>query len=204
MVRIIAQTLSLMKQFLLLTLFALALFAHGQNTLDWDGKYQLRLSDFQSPATQIGNTTIYSLHSGSGINFAYAMTNAEFMFTKNFNSRVTCSFNRAAASLVAPDSAMALELVGFARYEFDLSELYASKLRKKIYEEKGAFSDATFFKPLFDENQEELAERHTIAGRESDLGRNKEKLDELHQEVLKEIEQLSDFCKDCKSPKKKK
>ncbi len=193
-----------MKHFLLLALFTLALFANGQNTLDWDGKYQLQLADFQSSSTQIGNTTIYSLHSGSGIDFAYTMTNAEFMFTKNFNSRVTCSFNRDAASLVAPDSTMALDLVSFARYEFDLSELYARKLRKKIYEEKGAFSDAAFFKPLFDENQDELAERHTIAGRESDIGRNKEILIELHQEVLKEIEQLSDFCKDCKPPKKKK
>ena len=80
-----------MKQFLLLALFTLALFAHGQNTFEWNGTYQIQLTDFQSPATQIGNTTIYSLHSGSGIDFAYVMTNAEFMFTKNFNSRVTCS-----------------------------------------------------------------------------------------------------------------
>jgi hypothetical protein len=194
----------MMKQSLLFAFLTLATFASGQNTFDWDGKYKLQLSDFQSPSTQIGNTTIYSLHAGSCIDFAYYMTSAEFMFTKNFNSKVSCTFNREAASLVAPDSATAFELLAFARYEFDLCELYARKLRKQIFEEKGAFSDPSFFKPLFDENQEELNERHTLAGRESDLGRNKEKLAELHREVLNEIAQLSDFCKDCKPPKKKK
>jgi hypothetical protein len=132
------------------------------------------------------------------------MTNAEFMFTKNFNSKVSCAFNRNAASLIAPDTATAYDLVNFARYEFDLSELYARKLRKSIYDEKGAFSDATFFKPLFDENQKELNNRHALAGKECDLGRNKEILEKLHQQVLNEVEQLSDFCKECKPPKKKK
>ncbi len=126
------------------------------------------------------------------------------MFTKNFNSKVNCTFNRDAASLVAPDSLTAMDLLDFARFEFDLSELYARKFRKKIYEEKGAFSEASFFRPLYDKIQQEFTERHTIAGQESDLGRNKEKLNELHQAVLKEIEQLSDFCKLCKPPKKKK
>ena len=192
-----------MKQTMLLAALILALFARGQNTIDWDGTYQLQLSDFQSTSTRIGNVNVYSLHTASSIEFAYAMTSAEFMFTKNFNSKVSCSFKRDAASLIAPDSATALDLLAFARYEFDLSELYARKLRKSIFEKKGAFSDPAFFKPLFDENQGEFSERHAIAGNESDIGRNKEKLAELHREVLSEIEKLADFCKGCKPPKKK-
>lgn len=192
-----------MKHAFILTILILSKSINGQNAIDWDGSYQLQLSDFQSSATQIGGTTMYSLHSASSLDFSFYMSNAEFMFTKNFNSKVNCSFNRSAASLVAPDTLIANDLLGFARYEFDLSELYARKLRKRLFEEKEAFSDANFFKPVYEEIQREFTERHTIAGKLTDLGRNREKLQEIHQEVLNEIEQLSDFCKKCKTPKKK-
>lgn len=183
--------------------FLMAMNTHAQKSIDWDGIYQLRLSDFQSPATQIGMGSVYSLYTGARMDFSFYMSNAEFVFTKNFNSRVNCTFNRQAASLVAPDSLIASNLLQFSRYDFDLSELYARKFRKKLFEGKGAFSSIAFFQPIYDEVQQELAERHTKAATLTDVGGDREKLNELHQEVLKEIETLADFCKGCK-PKKKK
>lgn len=132
------------------------------------------------------------------------MSNAEFMFTRNFNSKVNCVFNKEASSLVAPNDKIAEDLVAFARYEFDLSELYARKFRKKLYEEKSTFSGVNFVKPAFDEMQKEFNSRDTMAGKTTDLGRNREELSKLHREVLAEIELLSDFCKTCKPAKKKK
>lgn len=194
----------LIRLFSLLIFCSLAILVRSQSIIEWDGKYQLQLSDFQSRATQIGESNIYSIHTTSGIQFAYAMSNAEFMMTKNFNSKVSCSFDRSAASIVASDSTLALDLVGFARYEFDLSELYARKLRKRIYEEKNAFSNTNFIQPIYDAIQKAFTERHTIASKETDLGQNREKLKTLHQDVLSEIEVLSEFCKTCKPVKKKK
>ena len=193
-----------MKRFFTLAFWAFVFIAKGQNTIEWDGIYQLQLSDFQSPATQIGGVTIYSLHSAASFDFSFSMTSGEFMFTKNFNPKVNCTFRRDAASLVAPDSIFANDLLGFARYEFDLAELYARKFRKRLYEEKDAFSDASFFQPIYDSVQMEFARRHTLAGKMTDVGRNGEKLQELHQEVLNEIQLLPDFCKMCKPSKKKK
>jgi len=193
-----------MRLLFLIAIFALTIIVKGQNTIEWDGNYHLQLSDFQSPTTQVGQSNFCSLHTASEMGFAFYMSNAEFMFTKNFNSKVNCTFQRDAASLVAPDSLTAMDLVNFARYEFDLSELYARKFRKKLFEEKGAFSDIGFIQPIYDSIQRDLTERHTVAGRLCDLGRDKEKLRVLHQEVLEEIKQLSDFCKTCKPPKKKK
>lgn len=190
---------------LLISIFLLiSPFARGQNIIPWDGTYQLQLSDFRSPTTQIGGTTVYSLFSGSSMDFSFYMSNAEFLFTKNFNSRVNCSFNRNLASLVAPDSLTAVDLLHFARYTFDLSELYARKFRKQLFDEKGAFSDVSFFKPIYEETQREFVERHTMAAKSTDLGRNGGHLNILHEEVLNEIKQLSDFCKTCKPPRKKK
>lgn len=188
--------------FLILLLFNLTVKA--QNTIDWDGKYELQRSDFQSAATQIGNTSIYSLHTAANLDFSFYMSNAEFMFTRNFNSKVNCTFSREASSLVAPNEEIADNLVAFARYEFDLAELYARKFRKKLYEEKSTFSNVSFLKPAFDDVQKEFNNRHTLAGKAADLGRNKEELSKLRQEVLAEIEQLTDYCKLCKPSKKKK
>ena len=192
-----------MKQLCILLVLIFGLTAYGQNSLEWDGKYVLQFADFQAATTQIGGTHLYSLHTVSPIEFSFYMSSAEFMLTKNFNSKVNCAFNRGAASLMAPDSVIAVDLLHFARYEFDLSELYARKFRKRLFEQKGAFSNVNFIKPIYDEIQREFAEEHTLAVKATDLGRNREELAALHQEVLKEIEQLADFCKQCKPPKKR-
>ena len=99
-----------MKLFSFLVLAFTITLSAAQTPIDWDGYYKLQLSDFLSPATQIGNTNIYSLHSGSSFDFLFYMSSGEFMFTKNFNSRGNCSFKPHAASLVAPDTATAERL----------------------------------------------------------------------------------------------
>jgi hypothetical protein len=176
----------------------------AQNVIEWDGIYQLSLSDFRSPTTAINGGDVYSLFSASTIDFGYQMTNAEFAFTKHFNDRVKTVFKRDLASLVAPDSALARQLLSFAQYEFDLAELHARKLRKRLYEEKKTFSNPAFFQTIYDEVQAQLIEQHVVAGRLTDLGRNQQKLQELRQEVLKEIELYNEFCKMCKPAKKHK
>jgi hypothetical protein len=188
----------------LVVFFALTFFVKAQQNLDWDGSYQLQLSDFQASSTQIGSSKIYSIHSGSSFDFAFHMTNAEFMFTKNFNQKVSCSFNRSAASIVAPDSVIAADLLNFARYEFDLAELYARKLRQRLNEAKGTFSDISFSKPVYEQVHKEFNVRHANAGRATDLGRNAQALAALHLDVREELALLADFCKTCKPIKKKK
>jgi hypothetical protein len=193
-----------MKLIVTAVLFLSVFIADAQNVIDWDGIYQLKLSDFQSPASEIGDVSVYSIQGSSSFDFSFQMSNAEFMFTKNFNAKVNCSFKRDMAALIAPDSTVAEDLVAFARYEFDLCELYARKLRKRLYDVKGAFSDVNFFRPVYDEIQKEFVTRYTMAGKMTNIGRENERLTSLHAQVLDEIEQLADFCKSCKPPKKKK
>jgi hypothetical protein len=192
-----------MKKIISITLLFIAVQINAQNNIEWDGKYQLQLSDFQSNATQIGNVKINSIHTASSLDFAFQMSNIEFMFTKNFNSKVNSTFKRDAASIIAIDTNTANYLVNFAQYEFDLSELYARKLRKEIYDQKGTFSDASFLQVLYDAIQKQYTEEHAIASKITDLGQNEKKLLEIRTEVLKRIQEYPDFCKSCKPPKKK-
>tara|TARA_R110000868_G_scaffold98253_4_gene270334 strand:+ start:9913 stop:10500 length:588 start_codon:yes stop_codon:yes gene_type:complete len=187
---------------LLLFLFSSPLIA--QNTVEWNETYKLQLSDFQSKGSQIGNTQINSIHTASGLDFSIQMSNIEFMFTKNFNSKVSATFKRDAASIIATDSITAKHLLDFGQYEFDLSELYARKLRRDLYTNKGTFSDISFLQPLYDAIQKEYIEEHDTASNKSNLGQNEKMIIELDADVLNRIQELSNFCKNCKPPKKKK
>lgn len=190
------------------TVFLLLLFsttiACAQNTIDWTRDYTLQIADFQSPATQIGGTNVIGLYAAAGIEFSFQMSNWEFLFTKNFNAKVSCTFDRAASSIVAPDSTRAASLLRYARFQFDLSELYARKFRKKLYEKKGLFSDVSFFRPIFDTIQRKFSERNTMAQKQTKMGTDTARLKALHEEVLKEIQKLPHYCSACKPPKKQK
>lgn len=192
-----------MKKIITITFLMIALQINAQNAIEWDGKYQIQLSDFKSKATQIGNVSSNSIQTASGLNFSIQMSNVEFMFTKNFNSKVSSTFKRESASIIATDTITAERMVKFAQYEFDLSELYARKLRKDLHVNKGTFSDISFLQPLYDAIQKEYVEEHGEASKKTNLGQKKDILIKLNDDVLIRIQELSDFCKTCKPPKKK-
>lgn len=177
----------------------------SQNIIDWDSEYKLKFSDYQSSATEIDSlSNSYMINSGVQMNFSFAMSGYEFMFTKNFNSKVQTVFFRDQASIVASNMEIVERLVDFGQYEFDLNELYSRKLRKALYENKGAFSSVDFFKPIYDSLRASMSKRHTVVGKESDIGNKVEILRSAQQKVLNEIKNLSDFCRTCKPPKQKK
>jgi hypothetical protein len=175
---------------------------YSQNDILWDGKYQLQLSDFQSAATQIGNSNTNNLFVAAGFEFFFTMSNIEFMFTKNFNSKVNNTFKRQSSSMVAVDQQNANNMLGFVQYQFDLSELYARKLRKKIFEEKKVLSDFTILKSSYDNMQKSYVETVSKTSKDTDLGNKKSLLKSIHDKVLSEIVELSEYCKECKAPKK--
>tara|TARA_R110002051_G_scaffold3131_6_gene16848 strand:- start:52 stop:639 length:588 start_codon:yes stop_codon:yes gene_type:complete len=194
-----------LKKFLFI-LFIVVSFslAFAQEPMQWTPDYELQLSDYQSPESEINTAlTSYSIYSGAKIDFSFNMNSVSFMFTKNFNEKVKAIFQKNLAVLIAPDSLTANQLLQFGRYDFDLVELYARKIRKKIYEEKGAFSDTKLFQPIFNELQEEMNTVSAQVFKATDLGKDSVKLRMEHDKVLSQINALSDFCMTCK-PKKNK
>ena len=145
---------------------------------------------------------MHSYAAGTAIEFIYQMSNYEFMFTKNFNSKVRSTFNKNASYISTPDSTIAKDLVAFAQYSFDLSELYARNLRKQIFEKKKTLSNARFFRPIYDDIVATLNEESTKVFTQFNFGKNKEVLFLAHQKVKEDILLLSDFCKACKPLKR--
>jgi len=189
---------------LLTGFFLLTFSSFSQNVLEWNPNYQILLTDFQSKETQIGDGAMYGVQGATRIDFSFFMTNAEFMTTKNWNPKVKCTFTRDASYILAPNDTIAQALVNYARYEFDLAELHARKLRHGFWENKKAFSSLSFFQPVYDDVLKEFTETQIRVAKETDLGRNAAVLQFHHDEVLVELATLKDFCKSCKPPKKKK
>lgn len=180
--------------------------AYGQeNRVDWQPGYPIVMADFQGGNTSVGTgAEKLFVQSGVGIDFGFQMSNFEFMVTRNFNSKVSCYLQRDAAILMAPDSAQAARLMRLAAFDFDLSELYARKIRKELFENKKTFAKSGFFQPYFDKM---IAERNKVSSRvyrDSDFGALEDILEREHTAVKKEIEALAGFCKDCKPPKNRK
>lgn len=188
--------------FLILTLLLKVGFSQK---VEWREDYLISLSDFQNEGTEINDQlSSYSLSDGTYMEFGMQKNAYSFAFSKNFNRNVTAVFNKTGAMLVAPDSAVANQLLSFARYSFDLTELYARKFRKRMYEEKETFSSADFYQPIFEEINNELSAEHARVLKLTDLGREEGILKLEHQKVKGQIQVLSDFCKSCKPPKRRK
>jgi len=185
-------------------LLLLSSFAIGQESkIEWSPNYQIQIDDFKPYKVDINRSiTAISVSSGVLVDFAVQMSNIEFMFTKNFNSKLVCSFNKESASITAPDSLKAGKLLKLVQFDFDLSELYTRKMRKELFENKKMFSDVTFFQPYFDKMN---AARNTMSSKiytASNFGENATFLEKEHAAIKEEINLLSDFCKECKPPKK--
>jgi hypothetical protein len=179
--------------------------SQAQFILEWEEDYDLRLRDFRSDQSEV-NPRLASIafSSGTNLDFAFHMSSAEFMFTKNFNSEVTAEFSPESAVIAAPDTASAMDLLNFGRYSFDLTELYARKFRKEIYEQKKAFSKVDFFQAIYDKLQAQMATEHARVMKETELGSRREVLEKERAAVRQQIRELPDFCKECKPGKGKK
>ena len=168
--------------------FTLSTFA--QDVIEWSPEYKVTIADFQSKSTQIGDVNQYSILPAAHMDFSFYMSSYEFMFTKNFNSKVATTFTKSASVLIAPDSIFALKLVKYAQLSFDLTELYARKFRKNLYESKGFLSEVNFFQEAYKPIEIEYNARIAEIGKITNLGQSEIRIDEIHQQILNEIEEL--------------
>ena len=193
-----------MKNYLIFV-FTLATISDslGQDIIEWNQTYKLERSDFLA-RTGESTSGVFTVHAACAINFFYQMSSYEFMLTKNFNSKASTTFNRPASYILAPDSITGARLLRFAQAEFDLAELYARKFRKSMFDNKKAFSDPGFYQRLYDSIQKEHTVHVSQLSQNTEIGMAENRLNEQHQQIIADIESLSDYCKSCKPKKKKK
>lgn len=191
-----------MKKLILFFVIILGLSTTAQNKIEWHDGVVLTLKDFASNNSKIGNVSYASLHMQNGLRYGVEMNSLQFMLTKNFNTMVLVEFDPNASSIIAPSDDIALSLVNFANYQFNLSELYARKLRKALYDHKQFGSAISYIQSIYDEVQKAYTERLNNASNLTNMGIEGDDIIRLNKEVLEEIASMPDFCKTCKIDKK--
>jgi hypothetical protein len=183
-----------------LILSLIAFNTYSQGRIEWKENYIITLNDFQapSPAKQENGPTNFYL--AASLDFGYAMSNYEFMLTKNFNSRVSSFFIPTRSWM--QQGGETDRLLQFAQMQFDFVELYARKYRKRLYDSKNALSNYDFYQKANDEIQAEYA--YAQVDMQNAAYESNEKALAYHQQIKKEIVELADFCKECKPVKVKK
>lgn len=190
-------------KYLLFFLLVPSFSSFAQNIIEWQQGTQLTLNDFQAPLKQKTDNISFALRPAISIDFSFYMSNYEFMLTKNFNSKVKTTFSREASYIFASDSLAINKLLKYSQAQFDLAELHTRKFRKKMYENKNVLSNPNFYQDLYRETEKEFTLEQAELMQASNDGFETDVLEGHHSKILKKIEELADFCKDCK-PKKKK
>jgi hypothetical protein len=171
----------------------------SQVKTEWREDYKISLSDFQAQPPKSRDNVSQSFYLAGNLDFGYAMSNYEFMLTKNFNKHVAAFF--VPANSWIQEGPQTEHLQQYAQMQFDLLELYARKYRKQLYESKGALSNYNFFQQAHDQINAELIKRQ-VEMQDAAL-ESEDKRAAYHQQIRKEISEMPDFCKECKPTKVK-
>jgi len=190
-------------KYVFIFLLILTLPSYSQNeSFEWAEDSVLSINQFRSPQSEISpDVKIISIYSGSSFDFSFQMSSFEFMFTKNFNSKVRTTFDPKIGVIVAPDSTIAERLARYGQYNFDLTELYARKLRKALHENKKMFSNTTFFNTFYEELKKEWTQRSSEVMKTTELGKNEVLLKKEQDKVSQEILEYKAYCLSCVPPK---
>lgn len=94
-------------------------------------------------------------------------------------------------------------MVVFSQLLFNVSELYARKFRKELYDLKKIGTNFGDIKTLFDKLQHSFQKDNAHYSQITTFGKKRELTNEINEQILDQINELNEFCQTC-TPKKKK
>ena len=115
----------------------------SQNKILWSSEIEITEESFLDEAPNISGDNVEEFMLHTTFEFGYQMSTAQFAFTKNFNKYVEAYYIPEYSWIEKGESLKDLML--YANVQFDISELFARKFRKKLYESKKFGSNSNFF-----------------------------------------------------------
>jgi hypothetical protein len=190
--------------FLILLFSAIApISAHCQEVIEWEEDIEITKESFKGPLPEMRQDNVQNYYFYTNYEFHVQMMNIQFSFTKNFNKYVTAYYKPALSWI--EEGEFTDQLIKMANLQFDISELYARKLRKEFYESKKFNSGFHIFSLAHEKINSEF--EAFDAKLRSELQTTNDWtniLKSYNEKVAAEIIELADFCKSCKPKKKKK
>lgn len=173
----------------------------GQYSIEWSEDYEISIADYRDTPPKMAEDNVQMFNTNIMINMNYAMGAYQFMLTKNFNKYVSVDLYPMSSWM--EEGEYKDNFIAMANLSFDLAEVYARRLRKAMYENKKAFSNAQFYQKesqrLLDEYSDEQSVMYSELISDFD-GHNVKWKDK----IIEALNSMPDYCKECKPQKKKK
>ncbi|WP_282148312.1 hypothetical protein [Algibacter lectus] len=167
-------------------------FSFGQELPDgqkiWRSDSKLTINDFKIKISNENNDAVYAQfmisHSIGGFDF----------MKRNLNNKIKNRFLGNASWIDTTKVESIEKQIDFQQMQFDLAEIQARKFRKRILKDKGQISKG--FDIVEKINNEIIAEFSNVRlelMRETESGRNEEKVSKWKEKIKTELEDLDEF-----------
>lgn len=182
-----------MQFFLIILLFFMSSSLRSQTKSEWKEGYKLSVLDFQSEPPKVRENQNQTYYLAANLDFNNQKSNNKSRQFEHLYKNVTALFYPSESWLQQGEGTETL--LKFAQMEFDLLELYARKYRKRVNNDKYAFSNPNFFQRAYKEVMIQKSKRQLEL--QNAIAESDNKRDAFHDQILKEINELAAFCRDC-------
>jgi hypothetical protein len=164
------------KKFLIITLSLIYFnLSFGQNLQDgqkrWSSENKLSIDDFKIKISDQNNDAVYSQ-----FKISHAISGFDFL-KRNLNQKVENIFLGNASWIDTTKIESIPRQIDFQQLQFDLSEVYVRKFRKRVLEDKGQIVKGfDIINEIDNEIMEEFSEKRAELMKETESGRNQEEV----------------------------
>lgn len=154
----------------------------------WSSDSKLTVDDFKIKISDINNEIAYSQFM-----ITHAIGGLDFM-KKNMNQKVENMFLGNASYIDTTKTEDLQKQIDFQQMQFDLSEIQARSFRKRALKDKGQLTKGfDIINKINNEIMAELTVMRMTLMRETDSGRNEEKLAEWKELIATKLKELDEF-----------
>ncbi len=176
---------------LLVSIFCLNLSV-GQNLQDgqkrWSSEDKLIITDFKIKISNENNDAVYSQFM-----ISHAIGGFDFM-KRNLNQKIENIFLGNASWIDTTKIVDIERYINFQQMQFDLSEVNARKFRKRVLKQKSKISKGfDIVNQINNEIMAEFSESRLKLMRETESGRNEQKVAEWKDKIATDLTELNEF-----------
>ncbi len=176
------------KMLLLFLLFPLIIFSQNlqEDEFLWSKERKLQKEDYK---LLIHDTNVQIR---SSINFSYQLRGFN-VFNNNFNKNIINKFSGNSSALDL-DSKNIPAMIDYQQANFNLSEIYARKMRKELLIHKNKlWKGFDYADKVFNNLTSEFMKTQALMNEETSYGVNIQKLQDWKEKINNELEELSEF-----------
>ena len=154
----------------------------------WSSEKKLTIDDFKIKISDQNNEAVYSQFM-----ISYSAQGFDFL-KRNLNSKIGNLFLGNASWIDTTKVGNIAKQIEFQQTQFDLAEIHARKFRERLFIKKWKISKGfDIMNKISNEIMAEFSKQRLLLIRETESGRNQEKLNQWKEKIEKKLKELYEF-----------